>query len=66
MSELNRALAHVQREMDKLIQDRAAYIAAGRADSYPEYRHVCGVILGLNYANNILNDLVQKMETSDD
>jgi len=37
-------------------------VAASRADSFDEYKKVCGVIRGLNIADNIINDLVQKLE----
>ncbi len=59
-------LAHVVKEINKLKQEREAYVAAGRADNVEEYRHVCGVIRGLNLAENIINELVQKMEKSDE
>jgi hypothetical protein len=59
-------LAHVVKEIEKLKQEREAYVAAGRADHIEEYRQVCGVIRGLNLAENIINELVQKMEKSDD
>ena len=59
-------LAHVAKEIEKLKQEREAYVAAGRADSIEEYRQVCGVIRGLNLTENIINELVQKMEKSDD
>jgi hypothetical protein len=66
MSSDYQALALVQKEINKLKQDRELFIAAGRADSYENYQHVCGVILGLNYADNIINDLVRKMNNDDD
>jgi len=59
-------LAHVAKEIEKYRQEREAYVAAGRADNIEEYRQVCGVIRGLNLADNIINELVQKMEKSDD
>ena len=59
-------LAHVAKEIDKLKQEREAYVAAGRADNIEEYRSVCGVIRGLNLADNIINELVQRMEKSDE
>jgi hypothetical protein len=59
-------LAHIVKEIEKLKQEREAYVAAGRADTIDEYRSVCGVIRGLNLSENIINDLVQKMEKSDD
>ena len=59
-------LAHVAKEIEKFRQEREAYVAAGRADNIEEYRSVCGVIRGLNLADNIINELVQKLEKSDD
>jgi len=59
-------LAHVAKEIDKLKQEQSAFLAAGRADTYQEYRYVCGVIRGLNHADYILNDLVQRMEKNDE
>jgi len=61
-----KVLAHVAKEIEKYRQEREAYVAAGRADNLEEYRSVCGVIRGLNLAENIINELVQKMEESDD
>ncbi len=44
-------LAHVQKEIEKLSQEQVAFLAASRADSYDEYKKVCGVIRGLYLAN---------------
>ena len=65
MNEL-KMLAHIQREIEKLRQEQVAFIAASRADTYDEYKKICGVIRGLNLADSIINDLVQKMENSDE
>lgn len=62
MSDEIRALALVQKEIEKYRQEQVAYLAASRADSFDEYKKVCGVIRGLNIADNIINDLVQKLE----
>jgi len=59
-------LAHIVKELEKLRHEREAFLVANRIDSFEEYRHVCGVIRGLNLAENIVNDLVQKLERSDD
>jgi len=59
-------LAHVQKEIEKLSQEQVAFLAASRADSYDEYKKVCGVIRGLYLANSIINDLVQKLEHDDE
>lgn len=59
-------LAYVAKEIDKLRMENVMFLAAGRAINFDEYRHVCGIIRGLNFAENIVNDLVQKMEKSND
>ena len=62
MSESIRALAHVQKEIEKMVQEQTAFLAASRADTYDEYKKICGVIRGLNLADSIINDLVQRLE----
>jgi len=62
MSEEIRALALVQKEIEKYRQEQVGYLAASRADSFDEYKKVCGVIRGLNIADNVINDLVQRLE----
>jgi hypothetical protein len=54
------------KEIGKLKQEREAYVAAGRCESLEEYRRVCGVVQGLNYAENIIQDFVQKLEKADE
>ena len=61
-----KALQFLVNEIDKLRNDNAAFVAAGRAINFDEYRHVCGVIRGLTYAETIVKDLAKKMEFSDD
>ena len=59
-------LAYVAKEIDRMRSENSAFLAAGRAINFDEYRHVCGIIRGLNFAENIINDLVQRMEKSND
>lgn len=61
MADEIRVLALVQKEIDKYRQEQVAYLAASRADTFEEYKKVCGVIRGLNLADHIINDLVQRM-----
>ena len=61
MSDEIRVLALVQKEIEKYRQEQIAYLAANRADTFEEYKKVCGVIRGLNLADDIINDLVQRM-----
>ncbi len=59
-------LAHVAKEIERSREEHAFHIANGKAADIEEYRTVCGVIRGLSLAENIINDLVQKMEKSND
>jgi hypothetical protein len=59
-------LAHVAKEIKQLREEQSFHVASGRAADIEEYRSVCGVIRGLNLAENVINDLVQRMEKSDD
>lgn len=61
MNDVIHALAHVQKEIEKLSQEQVSFLAASRADSYDEYKKVCGVIRGLYLADSIINDLVQRI-----
>ncbi len=61
MNDVIHALAHVQKEIEKLSQEQTAFLAASRADSYDEYKKVCGVIRGLYLADSIINVLVQRI-----
>ena len=65
MKDTIHALAHVQQEIEKLRQEQVAFLASSRADTYDEYKKVCGVIRGLYLADSIINDLVQRI-TKDD
>lgn len=62
MNDTIRVLALVQQELDKYRQEQVAFLAASRADTYDEYKKICGVIRGLNYADHVINDLVQRIK----
>mgnify|MGYP003655113893 CR=1 FL=1 len=49
---------------EQAVQGR--WIAAGNAKDFADYQRVCGVIQGLARAENLVKDLVQKMERNDD
>lgn len=65
MNDVIHALSHVQQEIEKYRYEQVAFLAASRADSYDEYKKICGVIRGLNYADHVINDLVQRMNNDD-
>jgi len=56
-------LTYVVKEIEKLKQEREAYVAAGRCESLEEYRRVCGVVQGLNYAENIIRPCAKTGES---
>jgi hypothetical protein len=61
-----RVLSYVAKEIYEFQNDQISFLAGGGAKDFAEYRHVCGVIRGLTHAEQLIKDLVQKMETSDD
>ena len=62
----SQALAYLLKEIDKLREDQAVFLNGGGAKDFAEYRHVCGVIRGLTHADQLVRDLVQKMEFEDE
>ena len=60
------AFSYLAKEIDKLRGDQVTFLAGGGAKDFAEYRHVCGVIRGLTHAEQLVKDLVQKLEYSDE
>ena len=60
------AFGYLAKEIDKLRGDQVSFLAGGGAKDFAEYRHVCGVIRGLTHAEQLVRDLVQKMEYADE
>jgi hypothetical protein len=62
----DKILTHLAREIDKLRGDQATFLNGGGAKDFAEYRHVCGIIRGLTYAESFVKDLAVKLEYSDE
>lgn len=62
----SQALAYLLKEIDKLREDQSVFLNGGGAKDFAEYRHVCGVIRGLTHADQLVRDLVLKMEFEDE
>jgi len=62
----NQAFSYLAKEIDKLRGDQVTFLAGGGAKDFAEYRHVCGVIRGLTHAEQLVIDLVQKLEYADE
>ena len=54
------------KQSDEKIAQLRDYLAEGRADSYEEYKKLCGEIKGLLTARGYALDLQQTMENMDD
>jgi hypothetical protein len=61
-----KVLAHVAKLITETRADQENFLSTGRAADYAEYRHVCGIIRGLNSAEQIIKDLVQRLEQNDE
>lgn len=57
---------YLKKEFKKEIDSRTEFLAAGNAKTYDEYKHIVGVIRGLALAMDTVNDLVRRMEMSDE
>jgi hypothetical protein len=47
-------------------QKQVDYLISGRCVDFAEYRHLCGIIRGLELSEQIVDDLVQKLEKEDE
>jgi hypothetical protein len=47
-------------------QSQIEVLLAGGAKDFAEYKHICGVIRGLDLADANLRDLAQRMKDNDD
>ena len=61
-----RVFSHVAKEIYEFRNDQQTFLAGGGAKDFAEYRHVCGVIRGLTHAEQLVRDLVQKLEYADE
>ena len=59
-------LGYLKTKFTEEQQSRIEFLASGKATSLEEYKHVAGVIRGLAMATEILEDLVQRLEKSDE
>ena len=53
-------------QADEKIEQLKEYLAEGKADSFEDYKKLCGEIRGLLIMRGYVLDLKQRLETSDD
>ena len=61
-----RPLNVIRSELDKLKQDQMQFLAGGGAKDFAEYRHICGIIRGLGHADELVKDLVLRIDIDDE
>jgi len=54
------------KQADEKVEQLKDYLADGKAESYEEYKKLCGEIRGLLIMRGYTLDLKQRLETSDD
>jgi len=54
------------KEIDDKVKQLSEHIGLGRADTFEEYKRLCGEIRGLLIARGYTLDLKQRMEHSDE
>lgn len=59
-------LEYIFKELTRLRDDKAKFIADGRATDHAEYRFTCGEIRGLSLAEQVCMDLVQRLEKNNE
>jgi hypothetical protein len=53
-------------QLDDKVQQLQEAVSSGRAETFEEYKKMCGEIRGLLIARGYILDLKQKMENSDE
>lgn len=59
-------LKHLLTELREKERSLSMSLGDGGASDFPAYRDMCGQIRGLLYAQNLITDLLRKMEQLDD
>ena len=54
------------KQLDEKVQQLSEYIGEGKAETFEEYKKLCGEIRGLLIARGYTLDLKQRMEHSDE
>lgn len=52
-------------ELEKEADSARGHVNAHRCKTFDEYHHLCGVIQGLESAERLITDLVQRVENSE-
>jgi hypothetical protein len=53
---------HLRNRINEEVQRAAEHLAAGRASSFDEYRHLTGIIHGLTFVEREIHDLMDAFD----
>lgn len=56
----------VIKQLDEKVEQLRDYLADGKAESFEDYKRLCGEIRGLLTARGYMKDLKQKLESLDE
>ena len=59
-------LKHLLAQFSEEIATNTAALQQGAAKTFDEYKHLCGVIRGLNLAQSHVTDLMRRLEHFDE
>ena len=62
----NSALEYISAKLDERRVEIEQHLGRGAAKTYDEYQKLCGFIQGLEFAQQLIADLAERMETKDD
>ena len=63
---MNSSFEYISAKLDERRVEIEQHLGRGAAKTYDEYQKLCGVIQGLEFAEQCVSDLAKRMETEDD
>jgi hypothetical protein len=63
---MNSYLEHLIKQIEERKLETLDFIGANNCSSFEEYRRLCGLIQGLQHAQNLISDLAKRMEEDDE
>lgn len=66
MTDFSSIEGYLRSKLQEKLASTKEFLVGGQAKDYAEYRHLCGLIRGLEAAEDIINDLAKRHEDADD
>ncbi len=63
---MNSSFEYLNDKLSERCVEIEQHLGGGAAKTYDEYQKLCGVIQGLEFAEQCVADLAKRMETEDD